>query len=67
MSKNKSIKSVSFNITNENDLECLEHTKNANFSGYVKSLILADIQIRKEARKIIHKSQEGGFKIIVGR
>lgn len=64
---NKVIKSVSFNITNEEDLECLEQIQNANFSGYVKELILGDIQRRNEARKIVHKSKEGGLKIIIGR
>ncbi|MEH7345549.1 hypothetical protein V7122_16970 [Bacillus sp. JJ1532] len=64
--RNKVVKSVSFNISNELDKECLEHIQRANFSGYVKELIIADIQKRKEARRIVHSSQGGGIKIVVG-
>jgi hypothetical protein len=43
-SKNKIIKSISFNITNENDRATLELIKNMrSFSGYVKKLIERDI------------------------
>lgn len=67
MSKNKVVKTISFNITNDQDKECLEHVKNENFSGYVKSLIRADIQRRKERSKVIQKKTEGGgIKIVVG-
>ena len=44
---NKIIKSVSFNITNEEDKKYLERIKNVNFSGYVKMLIEKDIRQRK--------------------
>lgn len=43
MSKSKFPKSVSFNLKNPNDLRILEHVKRRNFSGYVKNLILHDI------------------------
>ncbi|MGE6488481.1 hypothetical protein [Paenisporosarcina sp. NPDC076898] len=45
--KNKVIKSVSFNITNETDAKILKAIKRRNFSGYVKKLLLADILIRE--------------------
>lgn len=44
MSKSKFPKSVSFNLKNPNDLRILEHVKRRNFSGYVKNLILHDIE-----------------------
>jgi hypothetical protein len=47
MSGNKIVKSVSFNIMNENDKVYLERIKDLNFSGYVKQLIEQDIQERK--------------------
>lgn len=47
MSKNKVIKSVSFNVTNEEDRRYLERIKNINFSGYVKWLIEKDMRHRK--------------------
>ena len=47
MSKNKVIKSVSFNVTNEEDRRYLERIENVNFSGYVKRLIEKDIRQRK--------------------
>jgi hypothetical protein len=66
LSKNKIIKSVSFNITNEKDQEYLKRIENINFSGYVKGLIKADL-IKQEAElKIVHKSKGGGIKIIIG-
>ncbi|MBS4200263.1 hypothetical protein KHA93_11540 [Bacillus sp. FJAT-49732] len=65
MSKNKRVKPVSFNITNEEDQTMLEHLKDSNFSGYVKSLILADIK-RKQTLKHVKKTEGGGLKIIVG-
>jgi hypothetical protein len=48
MSKNKVIKPVAFNITNQLEAKMLEHVKRRNFSGYVKELILRDIQSRDE-------------------
>ncbi|MBT2659386.1 hypothetical protein J7E81_30130 [Bacillus sp. ISL-18] len=47
MSKNKVIKSVSFNVTNEDDRLYLERIENVNFSGYVKRLIEKDMRQRK--------------------
>ena len=47
MSKNKVIKSVSFNVTNEEDRRYLERIENVNFSGYVKRLIEKDMRQRK--------------------
>lgn len=44
MSKNKFPKSVSFNLKNKSDQSILEHVKKRNFSGYVKKLILADME-----------------------
>ena len=63
---NKVRKTVSFNIQNESDKECLEYIDQVNFSGYVKELIQADMQKRKQSLKIVHKSQNGGIKIVVG-
>lgn len=65
MSKNKVIKSVSFNITNAADVESLEHVKGEVFSGYVKRLIQADIARRKRAAKIADRCEDGGFKFTV--
>jgi hypothetical protein len=65
MDNNKVVKSVAFNKANDQDKECLEHIEKANFSGYVKDLIFADIQKRKEGRKIIHRSTGGGIKIVL--
>jgi hypothetical protein len=47
MSKNKIVKSVSFNITDEQDKIYLDRIKDINFSGYVKKLIDKDIKSRK--------------------
>jgi hypothetical protein len=67
MSKNKVIKSVGFNVMNEQDQVLLEHIKEVNFSPYVKELILADICKRNQALKIVQKSQNGGIKIVVAK
>lgn len=45
--RNKVVKSVSFNSTNERDIEYLKRIKGVNFSGYVKRLIEKDIRQRK--------------------
>lgn len=46
--KNKVIKSVSFNVSNEEDRRCLERIESLdNFSGYVKRLIEKDIRQRR--------------------
>jgi hypothetical protein len=67
MSKNKFPKSVSFNVTNEEDVKILKHVEDINFSGYVKRLIIADMQKQEQALKIVKKSEGGGIKIVVGR
>jgi hypothetical protein len=67
LSKNKVIKSVGFNITNEQDQVLLERIKEVNFSPYVKELIMADIQKRNQTLKIVQKSANGGIKIVVGK
>jgi hypothetical protein len=50
LSKNKIIKSVSFNITNPKDEKILKAIKRRNFSGYVKKLIMADIEAREREK-----------------
>lgn len=50
MSKNKVIKSVSFNVTNADDERMLKAIKRRNFSGYVKKLILADINAKEQTK-----------------
>lgn len=67
MSKNKVIKSVSFNKTNEQDQMILNKIKRRNFSGYVKKLIVADIKSKerenpqnwpiKEVRKEVEQEE----------
>ena len=42
--KNRFSKPVAFNHKNEKDQSILEHVKRRNFSGYVKRLILEDMQ-----------------------
>ncbi|MFD2442950.1 hypothetical protein ACFSO7_03020 [Bacillus sp. CGMCC 1.16607] len=65
MSKNKVIKPVGFNVTNEKDVALLEHVKNANFSGYVKELIFSDLQKRNQTLRIVQKSENGGIKYVL--
>lgn len=43
MSKNKKIKSVGFNVTNEKDQLILNAIKRRNFSAYVKKLLWDDL------------------------
>lgn len=50
MSKNKIIKSVAFNITNEEDAQILKSISRRNFSGYVKKLIKEDIYTRNKEK-----------------
>jgi hypothetical protein len=52
MSKNKIIKSVSFNVTNSDDKKMLDHLKRRNFSGYVKKLIMREIDAQNETKGI---------------
>jgi hypothetical protein len=56
---NKVVKSVSFNITNERDIEYLERIKSVNFSGYVKRLIEKDIRQRKVIK--VDKASNTGY------
>lgn len=53
MSSNKVIKSVSFNIANEEDAAILKAIKRRNFSGYVKALILQDLALKNVAERKI--------------
>lgn len=46
---NKIIKSVSFNKTNSQDQRILKAISRRNFSGYVKKLILADLDAKGTA------------------
>lgn len=48
--KDKVVKPVSFNPNKEEEAELLKHVKRRNFSGYVKKLIKADLQQRKELK-----------------
>jgi hypothetical protein len=50
MSSNRFAKSVSFNTQNDDDKRILNHIKRRNFSGYVKKLILQDIQSKELAK-----------------
>ncbi|MEH7012437.1 hypothetical protein V7087_16755 [Neobacillus niacini] len=66
---NKKVKSVSFNNTNPQEKEFLDHmeSEKIEFSGYVKELIFADMQRRNAPLKIVQKSRNGGIKIVVGK
>ena len=46
----KTIKSVSFNDKNEEDIKMLKHIARRNFSGYVKKLIMADIKLKEQKK-----------------
>jgi hypothetical protein len=67
MSKNKKVKSVSFNITNVKEKEFLDllDEEQWEFSSYVKELIFADLDRRKAPLKIVKRSDKGGIKIVV--
>ncbi|MBU8908468.1 hypothetical protein [Desertibacillus haloalkaliphilus] len=58
MSKNRFVKSVSFNKTNEEDQLILKNISRRNFSGYVKKLILEDIK-QKQGNKSDKTKNEG--------
>jgi hypothetical protein len=60
--ENARVKSVHFNITNEEDTKMLKAVGRRNFSKYVKELIKADIQ-KKELHKQSIK-QNGGIKYL---
>ncbi|UGB31724.1 hypothetical protein [Metabacillus sp. B2-18] len=57
MGKDKFVKSVHFNLKNENDSKINKHIARRNFSGYVKKLILEDIK-KKEVEKGAIKQAE---------
>jgi hypothetical protein len=67
MSKNKVIKSVGFNVTNEDDKTILAAVGEKNFSAYVKELILADLRGNKSEYngplRVIKITEQGGIKI----
>lgn len=52
MSGNKVIKPVSFNKTKEEDRRMLKHLQKRNFSGYVKKLILSEIEKKEQQKKV---------------
>jgi hypothetical protein len=67
MSGNKVVKSVSFNVMNEQDKAYLERIQDVNFSGYVKRLIEKDIRHRKVIKsesKPVQPSKSDGPVII---
>jgi hypothetical protein len=57
MSKTKFPKSVSFNLKNEDDKKILKHISRRNFSGYVKKLILADINSVLEKKETTRQQE----------
>lgn len=60
---NKIVKSVSFNSLSKDDQSILSHIKDQNFSGYVKQLILQDINKLNQPLRIIKPTQNGGIRI----
>ena len=66
MGKNKVVKPVAFNNTKDVDIKILNFITDMNFSGYVKELILNDIEKRNQPLRIVQRSQNGGIKIVVG-
>lgn len=55
---NKRVKSVSLNVTKEDDQKILKHVKRRKFSKYVKELILQDIKNKEEQQKAIVEKEE---------
>jgi hypothetical protein len=66
LSSNKIVKSVSFNITNEQDQAYLARIQNVQFATYVKRLIDKDIKSRRviKAEQAPAKSLSDGPVII---
>lgn len=62
--KNARVKSVHFNITNDDDSIMLQAIGKRNFSRYVKELIKADLERKKEPPKQSIK-QSGGIKFVL--
>lgn len=59
MSRNKVVKSVSFNVTNDRDIPLLERIADVQFAPYIKRLIEKDIKSRKVI-KVDTKPPQGG-------
>jgi post-segregation antitoxin (ccd killing protein) len=62
--QNARVKSVHFNVTVEDDLKMLKAIGKRNFSRYVKQLIKADIERKKELPQQPIK-QSGGIKFVL--
>lgn len=62
---NRFSKPVAFNKTMAEDQKILAHIEGRNFSGYVKALILADIERQEQPLRIVQKSEKGGIKFIL--
>jgi hypothetical protein len=63
----KVVKNVAFNDTKEEDIKIIEFIGSRNFSGYVKSLILEDIEKQNQPLRIVQRSVNGGIKYVVGK
>jgi hypothetical protein len=63
---NKVVRPVSLNKNKEADQKILSFIEGKNFSGYVKELILADIEKRNRPLQIVERTSKGGVKIVVG-
>jgi hypothetical protein len=61
----KVVKSVSFNDTKEEDIKILNFIENQNFGGYIKTLMLEDIERRSQPLRIVKRSEKGGITYIV--
>lgn len=56
---NRFSKPVAFNRTKEEDQKILKHVSRKNFSGYVKKLILADMErVTPEHKQVVTKKKE---------
>lgn len=51
MTADKRVKSVAFNVKNQEEKYLWKHVSRRNFSGYVKRLIAEDIRRREESKK----------------
>jgi hypothetical protein len=61
----KVVKPVALNDAKKEDVKILEHIEKMNFSGYVKGLILEDIEKRNQPLRIVQHSQKGGIKYVM--
>lgn len=66
MSKNKIVKSVSFNKTNVKEKEFLDRMlkDKIEFATYVKELIFADMERLNAPLRIVKRSEKGGITYI---